>query len=146
MAIYTQVSSQDLSIDNALEFVDDAYNGAACLFVGRVRNHNLNRPVDGVTYDVYDELAKKEMQRICQEAQSNSEDALRLYMAHYKGYLPVGGISVIIATGSAHRNTAYSANRFMIEALKIRVPVWKSEHYCDGQAQWLEGNPLDVMP
>jgi len=32
----------------------------------------------------------------------------------------------------------------VIEEIKKRLPVWKHEHYTDGQTAWVEGTPLEV--
>jgi len=136
------VRETTLSIEEASDFVDAGENGAALLFVGRVRNHNLNKPVSGVSYDVYGPLAETVMRELCTEAQARFGADLRLFIVHFKGYLPIGGISVIIAVGSAHRAPAYEASRYLIEALKRRVPVWKKEHYLSGDSEWLDGTSL----
>lgn len=66
----------------------------------------------------------------------------RYYVAHYKGELPVGGISVIIAVSAPHRAETFEACRYVIEELKLRAPVWKQEHYTDGKSDWLPGHSL----
>jgi molybdopterin synthase catalytic subunit len=72
----------------------------------------------------------------------NFGSQLRCYIEHYKGKLELGGISVIIAVGSPHRDESFKACRYLIEELKVRVPVWKQEHYVDGDAGWLDGHQL----
>jgi molybdopterin synthase catalytic subunit len=53
-------------------------------------------------------------------------------MAHRVGVVPVGEASVVIATSAPHRDVAYAASRFAIDALKMSVPIWKKEFYEDG--------------
>lgn len=141
-SIHVCVRETHLSLEKASAFVDAGENGAALLFVGRVRNHNLNKPVSGVSYDAFAPLAETVMGEICAEAQAQFGPELRLYIEHFKGYLPIGGISVIIAVGSPHRAPAYEASRYLIEELKKRVPVWKKEHYLSGDSEWLDGTSL----
>ena len=38
-----------------------------------------------------------------------------------------------------HRGEAYEASRYIIEELKARLPIWKREHYLDGETQWVGG-------
>jgi molybdopterin synthase catalytic subunit len=57
-------------------------------------------------------------------------------MVHRIGALAVGEASVIISASSPHRDEAYQASRYAIDALKVRVPIWKKEHYADGMADW----------
>ena len=59
-------------------------------------------------------------------------------IVHRLGMLDIGDVSVAIAVASPHRAQAFEACRFAIDTLKSRVPIWKKEHYADGQV-WLEG-------
>jgi molybdopterin synthase catalytic subunit len=36
-----------------------------------------------------------------------------------------------------HRDAAFSACRFIIDELKNRLPIWKKEHYADGDSDWV---------
>lgn len=140
--IYTAISEVPLSIQKAADFVDDAKNGALNMFVGKVRNHNLGKAVNAVSYDVFAPLACNVFQELCAEARSQFGDRIRLYVEHFKGKLEIGGISVIIAAGSPHRDESFKACRYLIEQLKIRAPVWKQEHYVDGDSEWVKGHAL----
>jgi molybdopterin synthase catalytic subunit len=64
------------------------------------------------------------------------------------GTLNVGDVSVAIACGHAHRAAALDANRYVIEELKRRVPIWKREHYLDGTSEWVDPlrRPAEVTP
>ena len=54
------------------------------------------------------------------------------------GRLEIGEVSVAIAVASPHRAAATEACRFVIDALKASVPIWKREHF-EGGAVWIEG-------
>jgi molybdopterin synthase catalytic subunit len=45
---------------------------------------------------------------------------------------------VAIVSAAPHRGDAYEANRFVIEAIKERLPIWKRERFVDGSA-WKRG-------
>lgn len=141
-SVYTGISEETLSIQKAADFVDAAENGALNMFVGKVRNHNMGKAVNAVSYDVFAPLACNVFQEICTEAKAQFGERLRLYIEHYKGKLTIGGISVIIAVGSPHRDESFKACRYLIEQLKIRAPVWKQEHYVDGDSEWVKGHAL----
>ncbi len=112
-------------------------DGAVCLFVGVVRNENAGRPVLRLEYEAYEEMALPLMEEIAAETcRLHPITAIRI--VHRLGTLEVGEISVVVAVSSPHRNEAFAACRFAIDALKSRVPIWKKEHYADGSA-WLEG-------
>lgn len=141
-SIYTGISEETLSIQRAADFVDAAENGALNMFVGKVRNHNMGKAVNAVSYDVFAPLACNVFQELCSEANAQFGERLRLYVEHYKGKLEIGGISVIIAVGSPHRDESFKACRYLIEQLKIRAPIWKQEHYVDGDSEWVKGHAL----
>lgn len=141
--IFVNISEDFLSVQKALDFVDAKENGAADIFVGKVRNHNLGKAVEAVTYDAFIPLARNEMRKLCEEAIKKFGAELYCYMEHYRGKLELGGISIIIAVGSPHRDESFKACRYLIEELKVRVPIWKQEHYVDGNIDWLDGNQLN---
>ena len=141
-SIYTGISDATLSIQKAADFVDAAGNGALNMFVGKVRNHNMGKAVNAVSYDVFAPLACNVFQEICAEAKAQFGERLQLYIEHYKGKLEIGGISVIIAVGAPHRDESFQACRYLIEQLKIRAPIWKQEHYVDGDSEWVKGHTL----
>ncbi len=127
-----------LSVERACAFVDDAEFGATTVFIGKVRNHNVGRSVVGMSYDAFDTLANQILKEICMEAQKQWGSDLKIFIEHFCGRLEIGGLSVIIAVGSRHRDEAYQASRYLIEQLKKRVPIWKQEHYVDGDSEWIQ--------
>ncbi len=136
------VTAAPLDPAEALNFVESGGNGAGALFLGAVRNRNQGRDVNGVSYDVFAPLAEQNFSEICTEAQQKWGDELRLFVAHGKGRLDVGGLSIVIAAGSPHRDEAFRACRYVIEEIKTRSPVWKQEHYTDGDSEWVQGHAL----
>ncbi|MEJ2756232.1 MAG: molybdenum cofactor biosynthesis protein MoaE [Gammaproteobacteria bacterium] len=136
-----EIRTQPICINQAIEAVRDVSHGAIDTFLGVVRNHHQGKAVTGITYDVHSTLAVKVLDTICSEANS-LWPGTRYYVAHYHGKLAVGGISVVIAVGSAHRAASFEACRYVIEAIKKRAPIWKQEHYPDGKSEWLPGHSL----
>jgi molybdopterin synthase catalytic subunit len=112
-------------------------HGATALFLGTVRNTNDGRPVEGIEYTAYDRMAVAELERIAEEAASR-HPGTAIVVEHRLGVLAVGDISVAIASASAHRAAAIEANRYVIEELKRRVPIWKRERYLDGTLEWVD--------
>lgn len=117
-------------------------NGAQVLFWGLVRDLHEGRRVTAVTYDAFRPLAEATLRDIALEAQARFGSALRVAAFHRVGRLAVGEASVAIGVGSPHRDAAYQASRYVIEQIKVRLPVWKQEHYCDGDSAWLNGHSL----
>lgn len=139
--ITVEISETPLDIQHACDCVADPAHGAIDTFIGAVRNHHEGQDVIGITYDVHTPLAKQALQEICEEALGIWPES-KYYVAHYKGTLDIGGISVLIAVSAAHREAVFEACRYVIEEIKKRAPVWKQEHYPDGPSAWLPGHSL----
>jgi molybdopterin synthase catalytic subunit len=51
----------------------------------------------------------------------------------------VGDNILVILVGAGHRKEAYEGSRYIIEAIKAGVPIWKKEIRADGST-WVEGD------
>ena len=130
----------------ALEFVSDPGFGGVTMFIGRVRDLNQGRTVEGISYDLFQPLALARFTEIAEQAQHEFGPLLKLYIVHAFGRLAVGDIAVIVAAGTPHREAAFRACRMAIEAVKHTAPIWKREHYADGDSVWSEGCSLCDAP
>jgi molybdopterin synthase catalytic subunit len=110
--------------------------GAVVTFAGTVRDRNQGRAVTGIEYSAYRSMAERELAAILAEAEGRLP-GLRAAAEHRVGALAVGEPSVAIATSHPHRAEAYEGNRYVIEELKRRLPVWKRELYVDGTREWV---------
>jgi len=111
-------------------------SGAVVSFLGRVRDHNDGRAVTGLEYSAYPELAVKEGGRILAEALTRfGLDAARA--AHRVGDLGIGDAAVVVEVASGHRGEGFDACRWIIDEIKSRVPIWKCEHYAEGDRAWV---------
>ncbi len=117
--------------------------GATTLFLGTVRDVNDGRAVTGIEYSAYTAMALDEMERITQEATQRFE-GIRIVIEHRVGILLLQEVSVAIAVAHARRAPAMDASRFAIEELKRRVPVWKQEHYVDGDRHWIDPTAMQT--
>jgi molybdopterin synthase catalytic subunit len=140
---FLNVATETINPLAAVDFVADDAHGAADVFIGTVRNHNLGKPVLGVSYDVFDDLTLNVFQALADESRARWGEKLNLYIEHYKGRLDIGGVSIIIAVSSPHRDETFQACRYIIEEIKKRVPIWKQEHYVDGDSEWVQGTSLE---
>ena len=121
-----------------LDRVGSSGDGAALLFLGVVRDHNEGSGVTGLTYEAYDGMAARVLDEIAGEA-AERLGTPRIAVVHRVGDLAVGETSVAIAASSPHRAEAFDATRYVIEEIKKRLPVWKKEHYVEGDAAWVAG-------
>ncbi len=130
----THLTRDPLTADAALRSVQAAERGGTCLFMGTVR------PDDGalaIEYSAHEEMAERELGAIVAEAHTQWP-AVAMTVTHRLGEVRVGEASVIVGGAAPHRAESFDACRFVIEALKVRVPIWKREIYADGAAQWVD--------
>lgn len=131
-------------IDTAALQATSPTDGALCLFVGVVRNHNAGRPVVYLEYEAYEEMALAQMEALEDETRKRwLISGVRI--VHRLGRIEIGEASVAVAVASAHRAEAFEACRHAIDTLKRTAPIWKKEFYADG-AVWLEGPGRQQAP
>ncbi len=135
----TKITSKKLNLQDCYNFVQDASCGGIALFVGTVRNKTQNKEVTLLDFSTYEEMAIKEIEKIALKALEKF-DILKIAIHHAKGELVIGEIPVIIAVSSPHRNAAFEACQFAIDTLKETVPIWKKEHFVDGEV-WVNSTP-----
>jgi molybdopterin synthase catalytic subunit len=128
----------DHRIDSAalLAEVADHSTGATLLFLGTVREVNDGREVTGIEYSAYRSMAERELADIARETADRFKSE-HIVIEHRLGTLELGEASVAIAVAHPHRGECYEASRYVIEQLKKRVPIWKLEHYVDGERSWV---------
>ena len=117
------------------QLADPACGGYSS-FEGLVRNHNEGHPVRHLEYEAFESLAVKEGERILAEAieRFGVEHAA---CVHRIGDLAIGDMAVWVGVSSRHRNEAFLACRYIIDEVKHRVPIWKKEHYENGDSGWV---------
>lgn len=131
-----EISRERLDPESLVAAVRSDECGAIVTFLGLVRvMGDGDRPVDGLAYEAYPEMALPEMRAIGAEASTRFGEA-RVAIAHRIGDLGLGEVSVAIAVASKHRAVAFDACEYVIDELKQRVPIWKKENYRDGEARW----------
>ena len=134
-----KITSAKLNIQACYDFVQDASCGGIALFVGTVRNQTQDKEVTLLDFSTYKPMAIKEMQKIADTALANF-DILKIAIHHAEGELKIGAIPVIIAVSAAHRKAAFAACQYAIDTLKETVPIWKKEHFVDGEV-WVNAHP-----
>lgn len=92
--------------------------------------------MDGLDYEAYATLAEREGERIIAEAKARF-DVIDARCVHRVGTLTIGDLAVWVGVSAAHRGAAFDACRYIIDETKRRVPIWKREHYREGDADWL---------
>ncbi|HET7201912.1 MAG TPA: ThiF family adenylyltransferase [Steroidobacteraceae bacterium] len=115
--------------------VDPSCGGYAS-FEGWVRDHNEGRRVERLEYESFAALAVREGERIVAEA-VEKYGVRRAACVHRIGDLALGEMAVWVGVSAPHRGEAFAACRYIIDEVKHRVPIWKKEHYVDGDSGWV---------
>ncbi|WP_165491820.1 molybdenum cofactor biosynthesis protein MoaE [Egibacter rhizosphaerae] len=132
---HAALTSEPLSTDAAHRFCADPAAGAVVVFVGAVREQSEGRAVTGLSYEAYVELANAQLVRLAEEL-ALRDGITAVWMEHRVGSLGVEEPSVVVGVSAAHRPEAFAAAREGIDRLKAEVPIWKQEHWADGDAHW----------
>lgn len=130
------LTDQPIDIRARRQSLTNERAGALVTFEGWVRNHNQGRTVITLAYEAYNQLAEKEGDRILLEAKERFS-VLAVQCVHRVGVLQVGEAAVWVGVVAEHRDQAFDACRFIIDAIKTRVPIWKCESYTDGSSGWV---------
>jgi adenylyltransferase/sulfurtransferase len=119
--------------------------GGYASFEGLVRNHNEGMSVRHLEYEAFEPLAVKEGERIIAEAveRFGIEHAS---CVHRIGDLAIGEMAVWVGVSARHRDEAFRACRYIIDEVKHRVPIWKKEHYQNGDSGWVNCERCAAAP
>jgi MoaE-MoaD fusion protein len=128
-----RVVTEPLSPDAIAAEVDDPGAGGIVIFSGVVRNETGGRPVKFLEYEAHAAMAEAKMREIGESLRARWSGVKAVVMLHRIGRLEIGEASVLIAVSAAHRGDAFEACRYAIDTLKRTVPVWKKEHFEDGE-------------
>ena len=133
------VRDEELSLDEVARAVEEQTRGRAgaiCTFSGLVRSTsrdpqgNWHDDIEFLDYEAFVPMAEAKLREIALEVAGKWDAACAVL--HRVGKLEVGEASVVIAVASAHRAASFEACRFVIEEIKVRVPIWKRETARDG--------------
>jgi len=129
-------SSAPIDTARGHEALADPACGGYATFEGWVRDHNEGRAVRRLEYEAYAALAEREGERIVAEAIVKF-GVQHAACVHRIGDLGLGEMAVWVGVSSRHRAEAFAACRYIIDEVKHRVPIWKKEHYVDGDSGWV---------
>ena len=109
-----------------------------------MRNHSLGRQTLFLDYECYAPLALRQLEAVGSDVLKRFE-IHGIGLVHRVGRLQIREASVAIVVAAAHRHPAYEASLEAINAVKRQVPVWKKEHFADGEV-WVEGQWDESVP
>ena len=130
------VTTDPIQPDELRKQLFDPASGAYCGFEGWIRNENEGQAVLRLEYEAYEPLAITEGEAILAEA-GQRHPYLHADCVHRTGMLEIGECAVWVGVSAPHRDEAFQACRYIIDQLKVRLPIWKKEHYVDGNSDWV---------
>lgn len=139
---WIEILASDLPTGKAIDFVSDPRAGGIALFLGTTRGEKNGQGQDLVSleYEAYPEMAVPQLQTLAGAARSQWP-IVKQVILHRTGRVGLAEPSVLIAVASPHRHEAFSAARFIIDAIKADVAIWKKEIWSDGSGTWVQPNP-----
>lgn len=133
---YFRVTDRPVDLASFRETMQDVSCGAYVQFDGWIRDHNEGQKVLRLEYEVYEPLAVKEGTRILTEAVEKF-GVSKAAAIHRSGLMELSDVAVVVGVSSPHRDEAFEACRYIIDQVKVRLPIWKKEHYANGHAEWV---------
>lgn len=134
---YFALTREPINVSDVRSRVLTPEDGAVVVFEGVVRNNTKGRPTRFLDYECYEAMAIEMMKKIGYEIAA-SHPITRIAMVHRLGRMEISEISVLIVVSAPHRKPAFDAALEGINRLKKLVPIWKKEHFADGEV-WVEG-------
>ena len=128
-----------MNIGACIDWVMSPECGGINVFIGTVRNETKGKKVIRLEFEAYESMAISEMNKIAEDV-FKKWPVQKILIHHRTGVLLPGEVPVVIVVAAAHRDTAFTACRYMIDTLKQTVPIWKKEVFEDGEV-WVAGHP-----
>jgi molybdopterin synthase catalytic subunit len=141
-AVIARVSAEPLEVAAAIKHASHPDLGGIALFIGTVRLSPAvaakeDRAVTALDYEAHPKLAQAKLDEIAHTA-ARKWDVQRVFAVHRTGRCELGEPTVVVACGAPHRGDALEACRWIIDTIKVEVPIWKREVYADsGESAWV---------
>ena len=140
---WVALSDQALPVGRACDWAVRPDCGALVLFSGTARDHAPGRSgVHRLEYEAYEEEVEPRLRAVADEIRSRWPDVGRVALLHRTGSVPIGESAVVVVVSAPHREAAFAAARYGIDALKASVPIWKKESWEGGESWGLEAQHL----
>jgi molybdopterin synthase catalytic subunit len=135
---WIEILESPLNVAAAVEFVTDSSAGGIDVFLGTTRAEKsaLGQNLIALDYEAYPEMAQSRLNDLANRARERWP-IIKLAILHRTGRVKIGEPSVIIGVSTPHRAESFAACQFLIDQLKVDVPIWKKEVWEDGTGSWV---------
>ncbi|KXW56720.1 molybdenum cofactor biosynthesis protein MoaE [Ferrovum sp. PN-J185] len=141
MSVRIQTNSFDLGSETQQLRAQYQQVGAVVGFIGTVREQGSQGQLTHLEVEFYPGMTEKSMQDLETHARERWS-LIDVLMIHRIGKLAVQEDIVCVVVLSEHRQDAFEAAQFLMDALKSTVPFWKKEIYLN-QERWVEAKQSD---
>lgn len=131
-----ELTHQAIDTQEVLNRAGSPLAGAVVLFLGTTREITAGRRTASLDYECYPEMAERKLAELEAEARRRWT-LIECVLVHRLGHVEIGEASVAIAVSSPHRSAAFEAGQWLIDTLKVVVPIWKKENWADGTSEWV---------
>lgn len=138
------LTRQPIDSRSLADMVRRGEDGAVIVFEGVVRNNSKGRATLYLDYECYEAMAIRKIAEIGREIAASTPIG-HIAIVHRLGRMEIGEASVAVVVSAPHRKPAFDAALEGINRLKKLVPIWKKEHFADGEV-WVEGEWDDRAP
>lgn len=130
------ITPKAIDTSKVLESVKSQQAGASVLFVGTTRQFTGEKETVQLEYECYEAMALEKIQQLVDtvKAKWNIEHCS---VVHRIGVVGLGESSIAVAVSSGHRLESFEAAAWLVDELKIQVPIWKKEFWADGKTEWV---------
>ncbi len=102
--------------------------GAVVDFHGVVRGREDAAEIRGLDYEAHAAMATHQLELLADEATARFP-LFELIVHHRIGFVPVAEPSLFVRVSAGHRGAAFQAAQWLIDELKVRVPIWKHPEF-----------------
>ena len=134
--VFIDLTNQSIDLQPMRDFLFDPDTGAHAWFEGVTRRTTGNRETLELTYEAFEPMALSKLKEIAEIAATRF-GLSAIAIVHRLGRVPIAQASIVIGCCSAHRTGALAALPWLMDEIKSEVPIWKREHFADGQTHWV---------
>ncbi|MDV8150105.1 molybdenum cofactor biosynthesis protein MoaE [Arthrobacter sp. B10-11] len=139
------LSTEPISVAQAIAAVESDTAGAVVSFSGVVRNHDGGKQVERLSYSAHptahqvmaDVVARLVAEHAGSEHAASGEEPVRIWAAHRVGMLEIGDPALVCAVSASHRGQAFEVCSELVDRIKAEVPIWKEQFFSDGTVEWV---------
>ena len=140
---WVAISAAPLDCDSVTRWVTRPECGAVVTFLGTARSSSsTGHEIIELEYETSDELAVARMREVVRVSRDRWPTLGAVAVHHRVGTVALEQPAVVVAVSAPHRQEAFEAARFCIDAVKASVPMWKREVWAGGSAWSQEAHDI----